>query len=94
MLQSTQTLELPYKHISCLLYDRLEEIATLHLKVPIVYAQGEEQCSVSSQIQTLQTQRGVEYLITSDGLKIRLDALLKVGEVDFMAEKNQNCYLE
>lgn len=71
-----------YQPISCSVYDQLESLAVQKVYVTLVY-QNEtgEFLSLYTQIRDLQTRDRVEYLITTEGLAIRLDHLQTINQL-------------
>ncbi|NUN09685.1 MAG: hypothetical protein HUU54_10965 [Ignavibacteriaceae bacterium] len=78
-----------YTPIACGLYDRLEELATFGKECEIEYSEnGNNPIKVVSRITDLRSLEGAEYLITENGLKIRLDWLIEVNGQKY---KNSSC---
>ena len=70
----------PYKPIACDYVDYIEHLATLRQQSDIVYRAGEEELtSKDERIKTWETRAGVEYLITRNGLEIRLDDIISIN---------------
>ena len=68
-----------YTPISCNTYDQLEAIAVLRKTVELVYKDARLGTqTLKTQIKDLQTVDKVEYLITANQLKIRLDHLIRI----------------
>lgn len=69
----------PYRPIDCGLHDRLLDWATRGVRIDIRYraASGQE-ASIRDVLLDVWTEAGAEYLRTSGGVVIRLDALLEV----------------
>jgi hypothetical protein len=72
----------PYIPIPCAIHDRLLHFATLRQVVRIAYLpEGQADAAVTQGIIVdVFTQGGAEYLTLHDGLRIRLDQLIQVGE--------------
>lgn len=66
-----------YKRIACSYYDVFESYATQKTLLKITYSdkQGLRQ-ELISKIKTLETKNSEEFLITEEGLKIRLDKII------------------
>ncbi len=73
-----------YKPIDCNLYDYLEAWATTRKNSTVVYSDEGENKSAEGLIKDLYIKDKVEYMKLNDS-EIRLDALLKVNDVDFSA---------
>lgn len=70
-----------YTPIPCAFHDRLLHFATLREAVRIVYVPegGSEEAVVEGVIVDVYTQEGAEFLRLHDGLRIRLDQLVRVA---------------
>jgi transcriptional antiterminator Rof (Rho-off) len=66
-----------YTPISCSLHDELEAAATLQKLCDIVYRVDGEELTVTGQIADLYAQDQIEYMQLDNGLKIRLDDLIR-----------------
>ena len=70
-----------YKSISCDFYDRLEIWAMRGDIVNVVYRDEEgRSLRISGRIQTILADKGAEFLIMEQGLRIRLDYLISVND--------------
>jgi len=68
-----------YTPISCSTYDQLEALAVLRKSVELVYEDEQSGLqTLETQIKDLQTINKVEYLITANELKLRLDQLVSI----------------
>ncbi len=76
----------PYHPISCDFYDELEAIATLKQVCNITFwqEQGVRQ-TVKSRITTLFTRNKEEFLEMDNGMIIRLDQIIKVGDKELQS---------
>ncbi|MGB0522713.1 MAG: hypothetical protein ACPGJS_07120 [Flammeovirgaceae bacterium] len=80
-----------YIPISCSIYDKLEHFATLGKTSEIVYVNALNNTeTVFDKISNLITKDKVEYLITENGLTVRLDDLIRVNGEEVM---NSACSL-
>ncbi len=71
-----------YTPISCSIYDQLESLAVLNASVTLTYLHdSEEQVILTTKIFNLQTIDHIEYLITAEGVHIRLDHLLSINQL-------------
>tara|TARA_B110000211_G_C13801902_1_gene430945 strand:- start:436 stop:687 length:252 start_codon:yes stop_codon:yes gene_type:complete len=77
-----------YKPIACSYYDYLLEVATFKKLVSIVYLQDTTEKEIESVIRDVYTKKGVEFLITENGITIQLDKLLSV---DGHLKTDKNC---
>ncbi|MEZ4825652.1 MAG: Rho-binding antiterminator [Bacteroidia bacterium] len=69
-----------YIPVSCVLYDELELLAMRNITVTIEFQSGESIATTSGIIRDLYTDEAhVEYLSLSNGLILRLDALVQVN---------------
>lgn len=73
-----------YTPIDCNLYDYLEAWATTRKKSAVVYSNNNTEVLVEGFIKDLYIKDKVEYMKLND-LEIRLDALIKVNDIDFSA---------
>ena len=71
-----------YEPISCDDYDWLEIWSMKKRTVLIEYSSDGKQLKAEAIIKTLKTENGIEFLITQEGLEIRLDHLLSITEMD------------
>ena len=72
-----------YKNIACHLYDELELKAVEGKQVKISYIDSNgSQKELSTKINTLETVQKEEFLVTNEGLRIRLDKLIKIDQVE------------
>ncbi|MBD1208191.1 MAG: hypothetical protein H9535_07170 [Ignavibacteria bacterium] len=69
-----------YSPIDCDFYDVLEEASTLRQHCEIVYVADEQsEATVRGYITNLYAASGEEFLVMDDGLRIRLDALVRLN---------------
>jgi transcriptional antiterminator Rof (Rho-off) len=65
-----------YEPIDCSLHDRFEAAAVLHDRVRVEWTVSEEEPrTVEGTIRDIAVREGAEYLVMSDGSKIRLDRI-------------------
>lgn len=70
-----------YVRVSCNFYDQLEIHAMHGDQLAITFNENEEQTiTIHTIIKTLQTINGEEFLITIDGLQIRLDRITELNK--------------
>jgi len=67
-----------YKPIDCHFYDMLEAAAVKRQYVDIVYDKGQGEQSLRAFIDDLRAEHGEEFMYLHNGLKIRLDHIIKV----------------
>lgn len=73
----------PYTPISCALYDHIEIFAMRGKEVSIVYLnQAGESTEIQAIISDTLVKEGEEFVVLNNGTQIRMDMLLKLGEVD------------
>lgn len=71
-----------YKRVCCDLYDQLESYATLKKDLNISFSVGNgEAASAQSQIVDLTTTKEGEFIITKEGLTLRLDRIIKITPI-------------
>lgn len=74
-----------YEPIDCSLHDRIEEHATLHKDVRIVYRNGMDVTEVTDRITDWFAKDGEEFMRTANGLTVRLDRIVSIDGVAFQA---------
>lgn len=72
-----------YKRVGCDFYDQLESYATLKKKIAIQYIDSSSSNSVYEEItiKTLETKNKEEFLISTSGLRIRLDKIISLNDL-------------
>lgn len=73
----------PYTPIDCGLIDELQLRAMRRMEVEIEWRAGAEVRSGRGTPADTQSRGGVEYLILTDGLEIRMDDLIRVDGIPF-----------
>jgi len=73
-----------YIPIDCNFYDRILAACTLKQAVELVYQSDELKTDVVK-IKDVYTKSGEEFLLTTDGMVLRLDQIVKLGE-EFMPQ--------
>jgi Rho-binding antiterminator len=68
-----------YKPISCSFHDILLHHATLQDEVELLYYGMSEKKTLKTRLIDVVTRNGEEFLITSDGSRIRLDHVISVN---------------
>ncbi len=70
-----------YVAISCAFYDELESSAVKKENSIIIYKDNEEVITIHAVIVDFKTQNKEEFLILSDGTKIRLDTIISFNSI-------------
>ena len=88
-----------YQPIDCNVYDQLEIAALRERPIVITYIDKKELKTISTTIKTLITENKVEYLVTIDDERIRLDLISSLRKEDGqviveLSENMQKCNME
>jgi hypothetical protein len=80
----------PYHPIDCGLHDGLLALATRGTRVVLRYhgAEPAQVCETEDRIVDVFTRDGAEWLRTGDGVEIRLDRLIRAGELRLTPEEH------
>ena len=71
-----------YVPVGCSFIDYIEIFATERKKIELIYVdEANDPISVMTTLKTWETKDKVEYLVTVDGLLIRLDRVISIGGV-------------
>lgn len=75
-----------YVPINCELVDYIEHFSTLRREVMILFGENEKEHKVQAVIKDWVNENGIEYMILSDGIKIRFDNILRIENIDFRSK--------
>ena len=75
----------PYRRVSCDFYDSLEALATRRQALWVEYRnEAGQPRDCMATIADLQTQQGAEYALLSNGLRLRLDQITSLREIEWL----------
>lgn len=80
--------ETGYQRISCDYYDYLEMYAIQKKQLLLQYKNEQDQIAEKQiQIKTLETKNKEEFMISTDGLRLRLDKIIKLTPISNIEEE-------
>ncbi|MEM1321388.1 MAG: hypothetical protein AAGG75_14125 [Bacteroidota bacterium] len=75
----------PYRRVSCDFYDSLEALATRRQALWIEYRDEAGQLQdCQTTLADLQARQGAEYALLSNGLRLRLDQITRLREIEWL----------
>ena len=81
----------PYKPVACDFVDQVEIAALRKTKGRIRYLDGDTEVEIEDQVVDWQTKNKEEFLVTANGLKIRLDQVIQLFDQTGPAENGASC---